>query len=205
MVGSTPRRLHCSRSSRFSRSADPCHVHGHLVCMGSRRPLRSACTCTWRTDEPRMGRPCWQVPKLMRLGRLFKSFERIEGAANVGSIIILLVIMCLMNHWVSCLWFLCTKVTQCPRLPLALTYPPGLTCPPIAGRRVESALADAVTRMRTRALACRLPLPRPCLPHHITLPRHGLGSRLAAPWLTSFARLHTAGRGRVGGGPAARW
>ena len=30
-----------------------------------------------------------KVPKLMRLGRLFKTLEKIEGAANVGSIIIL--------------------------------------------------------------------------------------------------------------------
>ena len=32
-----------------------------------------------------------------------------QGAANIANIIILLVIMVVVNHWISCLWFLCTK------------------------------------------------------------------------------------------------
>ena len=52
-----------------------------------------------------------KVPKLMRLGRLFKTLEKVEGAANVGSIILLLLVMVVLVHWLSCLWFVCSKGT----------------------------------------------------------------------------------------------
>ena len=80
-----------------------------------------------------------KVPKLMRLGRIFKTLEKLEvrpsarmrpncafgvlsaltallslllpmqGAANIANIVILLIIMVVVNHWISCLWFLMTK------------------------------------------------------------------------------------------------
>ena len=50
-----------------------------------------------------------KLPKLLRLGRFFKILERIEGAANVGRIVMLMCIMTLFVHWISCVWFLIAR------------------------------------------------------------------------------------------------
>jgi uncharacterized membrane protein YgcG len=47
-----------------------------------------------------------KVPKLLRMGRLFKFLERFEGAANAGRIFLLMLLMTLIVHWISCLWYL---------------------------------------------------------------------------------------------------
>ena len=47
-----------------------------------------------------------KVPKLLRLGRLFKFLERFEGAANIGRILMLMLFMTFFVHVISCLWFL---------------------------------------------------------------------------------------------------
>ena len=41
-----------------------------------------------------------KVPKMLRLGRLLRFLERVEGAANVGRIFILMLIMGVIVHWV---------------------------------------------------------------------------------------------------------
>lgn len=46
-----------------------------------------------------------KIPKLLRLGRVFKFLEKIEGAANVGRIIMLMIMMAVFVHWISCVWF----------------------------------------------------------------------------------------------------
>lgn len=47
-----------------------------------------------------------KVPKLLRLGRLFKFLERFEGAANVGRIVALVLVMVLLIHWLASVWYL---------------------------------------------------------------------------------------------------
>lgn len=46
------------------------------------------------------------MPKLLRLGRLFKFLTRFEGAANFGRIIILILLLCMLIHWLASLFFL---------------------------------------------------------------------------------------------------
>ena len=46
-----------------------------------------------------------KAPKMLRLGRFLKVLESIEGAANVGRIIMLMVMMAVFVHWISCLWY----------------------------------------------------------------------------------------------------
>lgn len=45
-----------------------------------------------------------KVPKLLRLGRFFKALEKFEGAANVGRIFFLMLILVIFVHWIACLW-----------------------------------------------------------------------------------------------------
>ncbi|KAL1528438.1 hypothetical protein AB1Y20_009785 [Prymnesium parvum] len=52
-----------------------------------------------------------KVPKLLRIGRFLKRLEKVEGAANVGGIFVLCIIMVVIVHWLACLWFLITNST----------------------------------------------------------------------------------------------
>jgi len=47
-----------------------------------------------------------KVPKLLRLGRLFKFLTRFEGAANFGRIVLLIMLLCMLIHWLAALFFL---------------------------------------------------------------------------------------------------
>jgi len=47
-----------------------------------------------------------KLPKLLRLGRLFKFLSRFEKAANLGQIFILVMLMMLLIHWCACLYFM---------------------------------------------------------------------------------------------------
>lgn len=53
-----------------------------------------------------VGAPHGQAPKLLRLGRLFKLLARIEGAANIGRIVLLLGLLVLLVHWLAAIYFL---------------------------------------------------------------------------------------------------
>ena len=53
---------------------------------------------------------CPQVPKLLRLGRLFKFLARFEGAANLGRIVLLLLMLCMLVHW--CASRACTRAAR---------------------------------------------------------------------------------------------
>ena len=46
-----------------------------------------------------------KTPKLLRVGRMFKFLERIEGAANVGRIFLLVMLMGFVVHVISCIWY----------------------------------------------------------------------------------------------------
>lgn len=48
-----------------------------------------------------------KIPKLLRLGRLLKIVSRLaEGASNVGRIGFLILSLCILCHWFSCIFFL---------------------------------------------------------------------------------------------------
>ena len=47
-----------------------------------------------------------KLPKLLRLGRFFKMLERFEGGGDTARILLLVVIMAIFVHWISCLWYL---------------------------------------------------------------------------------------------------
>ena len=47
-----------------------------------------------------------KVPKLLRLGRLFKFLTKFEGAANLGRIVLLLLLLALFIHWLAAVYFL---------------------------------------------------------------------------------------------------
>jgi len=42
-----------------------------------------------------------KVPKLLRLARLFKMLSQIEGAANVGRIVLFMLLLALLIHWLA--------------------------------------------------------------------------------------------------------
>jgi hypothetical protein len=44
-----------------------------------------------------------QTPRLLRLGRLLRFFERMKNA-NVFKIFRLMATMCLISHWIACVW-----------------------------------------------------------------------------------------------------
>lgn len=46
-----------------------------------------------------------KTPKLLRVGRMFKFLERIEGAANVGRIVLLVLLTGFIVHSISCVWY----------------------------------------------------------------------------------------------------
>ena len=50
-----------------------------------------------------------KAPKLLRVGRILKKLEKVEGGTNIGSIVVLCIIMVIMVHWISCVWFLFTS------------------------------------------------------------------------------------------------
>ena len=45
---------------------------------------------------------------MLRIGRFLKKLEKVEGAANVGGIFVLCLIMVVIVHWLACTWFLIT-------------------------------------------------------------------------------------------------
>ena len=47
-----------------------------------------------------------KVPKLLRLARLFKFLTKIEGAANLGRIVLLILFLALFIHWLATVYFL---------------------------------------------------------------------------------------------------
>jgi CRP-like cAMP-binding protein len=51
-----------------------------------------------------------KTPKLLRLGRLFKFLARFEGAANIGRIVMLMLLFMLLLHWLACLFFIISDV-----------------------------------------------------------------------------------------------
>lgn len=54
-----------------------------------------------------------KVPKLLRLGRLFKVLlSQFEGAANIGRILVLILILCLLVHWFACIWYVIVANTD---------------------------------------------------------------------------------------------
>ena len=46
-----------------------------------------------------------KVPKLLRLARLFKLLSKIEGAANVGRILLFMLLLALLTHWLAAVYF----------------------------------------------------------------------------------------------------
>ena len=52
------------------------------------------------------------MPKLLRIGRLVKALEKVEGAANIGGIFMLCVVMMVLVHWLSCLWYVITSLDE---------------------------------------------------------------------------------------------
>eukprot|EP00327_Prymnesium_parvum_P000731 CAMPEP_0182847736 /NCGR_PEP_ID=MMETSP0006_2-20121128/28621_1 /TAXON_ID=97485 /ORGANISM="Prymnesium parvum, Strain Texoma1" /LENGTH=740 /DNA_ID=CAMNT_0024978097 /DNA_START=384 /DNA_END=2606 /DNA_ORIENTATION=- len=52
-----------------------------------------------------------KVPKLLRIGRFLKKLEKVEGAANIGGIFVLCMIMVVLVHWLACVWFIITAST----------------------------------------------------------------------------------------------
>ena len=50
-----------------------------------------------------------KVPKLLRLGRVFKILERVQGAANVSRIVMLVVGMAMVIHWLCAVWYVLAK------------------------------------------------------------------------------------------------
>ena len=55
-----------------------------------------------------------QTPRLLRLGRLLRFFERMKNA-NVFRIVPLMATMCLIAHWIACIWhFLYMQITSVP-------------------------------------------------------------------------------------------
>ena len=50
-----------------------------------------------------------KVPKLLRLGRVFKILERVQGAANVSRIVMLVAGMAMVIHWLCAVWFVLAK------------------------------------------------------------------------------------------------
>ena len=53
-----------------------------------------------------------KIPKLLRIGRFLKKLEKVEGAANVGGIFVLCLIMVVIVHWLACTWFLITDSSK---------------------------------------------------------------------------------------------
>lgn len=51
-----------------------------------------------------------KVPKLLRLGRLFKFIARFEGAANIGRIVMLMLLFMLLLHWLACAFYGITEL-----------------------------------------------------------------------------------------------
>lgn len=55
-----------------------------------------------------------QTPRLLRLGRLLRFFERMKNA-NVFRIVRLMATMCLIAHWIACTWhFLYNSFSSLP-------------------------------------------------------------------------------------------
>ncbi|KAG2450742.1 hypothetical protein HYH02_004579 [Chlamydomonas schloesseri] len=52
-----------------------------------------------------------RTPRLLRLGRLLRYFDRMKGA-NIVRMGKLLFFMALVAHWVSCLWFMLYRITH---------------------------------------------------------------------------------------------
>jgi hypothetical protein len=53
-----------------------------------------------------------KVPKLLRLGRLFKFLTKFEGAANLARIGVLLLLLMLLIHWLSSIYYLVASATD---------------------------------------------------------------------------------------------
>ena len=53
-----------------------------------------------------------KTPKLLRLGRLFKFLARFEGAANIGRILMLMLLFILLMHWLACLFFIISDLVM---------------------------------------------------------------------------------------------
>ena len=73
--------------------------------------LTRALRFIFRSHTPRV-QLFMQVPKLLRLGRLFKFLTRFEGAANIGRIVMLMFLFILLLHWMTCVFYLITNYVE---------------------------------------------------------------------------------------------
>ena len=101
-----------------------------------------------------------KVPKLLRVGRVVKYLEKIEGAANVGRILAIMLLMAVFVHWLSCCWWAAAVHSCLPRalwllwpLPLvALAVPPAAQPLPLRSAAVRSVFAHRCLTAPTRFL-----------------------------------------------------
>ena len=71
-----------------------------------------------------------KAPKLLRIGRLVKVLESWDGAANVGRIVALMIIMTVFVHWISCIWCaMLANLSACPCAMLGTAFTCGRGCP----------------------------------------------------------------------------